>query len=425
MSKSAQLEYLGTMKERYEQADRRGKTALLTEMMAVTGYSRKHLIHRLKGDLRRQPRSRERGRKYGARVDDALRVIYEVWDGICAERLTPNLVWMAERLAAHGEMRVDEELLGQLEEISISTVGRRLSKLRQDEPRLPRRRPRREKAILRDVPMLRLAWDTVTPGYLEVDLVHHSGPSTRDVYMCTLQLIDVKTGWSERRAILGRGQVVMEDAFEAILGRLPFEVHVIHPDNDSAFFNHLLLRFWKHRVPGVRLTRSRPYHKNDNPRVEQKNRTLVRDYLGDGRLDTVAHVLATNHLYDLMWVYYNLFQPVMHLAEKEVIRHEDGPPTIVRRHDTARTPFDRLCETDAILPQHSAQLEALRVRTNPRQLRDAIWEAIDGIAALPAATPGRAENVYDTLAHSLVFENHVVDPLDFGFNRTPVGARAQ
>lgn len=424
MSKSARLEYLRTMKERYQKADRRGKTALLTEMMAVTGYSRKHLIYLLKGELQRRRRRRERGRKYGAKVDDALRVMYEVWDGICAERLTPNLVWMAERLAAHGEMRVDEELLRELGEISISTVERRLRKLRQDEPRLPRRRPRREKAILRDVPMVRLAWDTVTPGYLEADLVHHSGPSTRDVYMCTLQLIDVKTGWSERRALLGRGQLVMEDAFEAILGRLPFEVHVIHPDNDVAFFNHLLLRFWKERVPGVKLTRSRPYQKNDNPRVEQKNRTLVRDYLGDGRMDTVAHVLATNQLYDLMWVYYNLFQPVMHLAEKQVIRHEGRPPTIVRRHDTARTPFDRLCETDAILPEHKELLEALRARTNPRRLREAIWEAIDAIAALPAARPGRAEDVYDTLAHSLVFENRVTDPLDFGFNRTPVGARA-
>jgi hypothetical protein len=273
--------------------------------------------------------------------------------------------------------------------------------------------------------MMRLAWDIGVPGYLEADLVHHCGASTRDVYMCTLQLIDVKTGWSERRAILGRGQVVMEDAFETVLGRLPFPVLVIHPDNDSAFFNHHLLRFWGDRVPGVSITRSRPYHKNDNPRVEQKNRTLVRDYLGDGRFDTVAHVLATNQLYDLMWVYYNLFQPVMHLREKEVIRHLDGPPSVVRRHDTARTPFDRLCETDAILPEHRQQLEALRARTNPRQLRREIWAAIDAIAALPRATPGHPENVYQTLAHSRVFENVVDDPLDFGFQRTPIVRRVR
>jgi hypothetical protein len=424
MTVDERLKYLRVMKAQYVGGDRAGKTQLLSEMQRATGYERKHLIRLLNGDLKRKRRKGGRGRKYGAKVDDALRVIYEAWDCICAERLAPNLVWMAEHLAGHGEIAVDKELLGQLGEISESSVERRLRRLRQDERRLPRRRPRREKAILRGIPMGRLAWDTAVPGYMEADLVHHCGNSSRDVYMCTLQLIDVKTGWSERRAILGRGQTVMEDAFETILGRMPFRVHVIHPDNDSAFFNHHLLRFWGERVPGVKLSRSRPYHKNDNPRVEQKNRTLVRDYLGDGRLDTVAHVLATNHLYDLMWVYYNLFQPVMHLVEKKVIQNEGRPPSVVRRHDKARTPFDRLCETDAILPVHRGQLEAVRARTNPRRLRREIWEAVHAIAALPGAVSGHPENAYDTLAHSLVFENHADDPLYFGFDRTPISRRA-
>jgi hypothetical protein len=425
MTVDERLKYLRVMKPEYKEADRKGKTQMLDEMQRATRYERKHLIRLLSGRLERKRRKGGRGRKYGAKVDDALRVIYEAWDYICAERLTPNLVWMAERLAAHGEMAVDEELLGQLGEISISTVERRLSKLRQDEPRLPRRPPRREKAILRGIPMERLAWDTEVPGHMEADLVLHCGSSSQGTYVHTLQLIDVKTGWSERRAMLSRGQVVMEDAFEAILGRLPFEVHVIHPDNDSAFFNNHLLRFWGDRVPGVKLSRSRPYHKNDNPRVEQKNRTLVRAYLGDGRLDTVAHVLATNQLYDLMWVYYNLFQPVMHLKEKKVIQNDGGPPSVVRRHDTARTPFDRLCKTDAILPEHKRELEALRARTNPRQLRREIWAAVEAIAALPGATSDHRENAYDTLAHSRVFENLADDPLDFGFHRTPVSPRGR
>jgi hypothetical protein len=87
----------------------------------------------------------------------------------------------------------------------------------------------------------------------------------------------------------------MEDAFRCLLGRLPFEVLTLHPDNDSAFFNHHMLHFWRHRVPHVTISRSRPYHKNDNPRVEQKNRTLVRAYLGYDRMDTVARVLDTAH----------------------------------------------------------------------------------------------------------------------------------
>jgi hypothetical protein len=330
------------------------------------------------------------------------------------------LVWLAEHLAGYGELAVDEALVAQLRQISVSTVERRLRRLRQDERRLPRRPPRREKAMLRDIPMLRLEWTIAQPGYFEVDLVHHCGPSTKDLYMCSMQWIDIATGWSERRAVLGRSQLVMEDGFRCILARLPFPVVCIHPDNDSAFFNHHLLRFWGQLVPGVSLSRSRPYQKNDNPHVEQKNRTLIRDYLGDHRFDTVEHVLATNRLYDRLWVYNNFFQPVMHLEEKLVIQEEGQPARIRRRYDKAKTPFDRLCETDAIEEEHKDQLKGLRKATNPRQLRQEICDAVEEIISLPGATPGQPESVFDTLSHSVVFDNPVEDPLDFGFRRTEV-----
>jgi hypothetical protein len=416
--------YLRIKKKQYVKAGRKEKGRLLDEMVQVTGYHRKYVIQLMGGSLQRVRRRNERGRTYGADVDHALWVIYEALDYICAERLQPSLVWMAEQLARHGELRVSEELLGQLGRISISTVERRLRRMRQDQPRLPRKPARREKALLRGIPMGRLAWDLEEPGHFEVDLVHHCGVSTRDVYMCTMQWIDVATGWSERRAVLGRSRVVMEDAFRCLLGRLPFEVLTLHPDNDSAFFNYHMLHFWQERVPNVTISRSRPYQKNDNPRVEQKNRTLVRAYLGYERLDTVAHVLAANRLFDRMWVYYNLFQPVMHLKEKQVILREGRAPQVIRRHDVARTPFDRLCETDRILPEHRKQLEALRAATNPRQLREEILQAIDELLALPGATPGQRENVYHTLAHTLTFPNPVADPLDFSFQRTVIQREA-
>jgi hypothetical protein len=418
MTIDERLKYLSIVKRRYVKAGRRERSGLLNEMVNVTGYSRKYLIWLLGGSLRRQPRRGGRGCTYGVQVDEALRVIHEALDYICAERLTPSLVWMAQHLAQHGELVVDEQLLAQLGQISVSTVERHLRRLRQDEPRLPRRPPSNEKAVLRDIPMLRLPWNTQAPGHFEVDLVHHCGSSAKDLFMCTIQWIDVATGWSERRARLGRSQLVMEDAFRCILSRLPFPVLSIHPDNDSAFFNHHLVRFWGGLLPAVSLSRSRPYHKNDNPHVEQKNRTLVRAFFGDLRFDTVAHVLAANRLYDQMWVYYNLFQPVLHLEEKLVIREDDRPTRIVRRHDTARTPFDRLCATNAILPEHRAQLEALRAATNPRQLRQEILDGIDQLIALPSATPGTPESVFDTLAHSVVFENADQDRLDFAFRRT-------
>jgi hypothetical protein len=320
MSIDEERKYLRAMKERYKEADNKTKGQLLDEMQAVTGKHRKSLIRLMNNSLKRKRRSRERGEMYGPDVDDALRVIDPSFDHICAERLTPNLVWMARHLDRHGELRATAKLLDQLERISVSTVQRRLSRIRQDQPRLPRKKPSRGRRLVQDVPMKRLSWNLAQPGHLETDLVHHCGPTAAGEYLCTLQMIDVATGWSERYAVLGRSYLVMRDAFLVFLSRLPFPIKEIHPDNGSEFFNHHMVRFWGKRVQGVTLSRSRPYHKNDNPRVEQKNSTLVRAYLGYERLDTVAHVLAVNQLYDKMWVYYNLFQPVMHLVEKEIIR---------------------------------------------------------------------------------------------------------
>jgi hypothetical protein len=410
--------YLRTMKKRYTEANRKVKEQLLDEMETVTGLDRKTLIRLMHSSLVRSPRSRERGKTYGPEVDAALRTIYESADCICAERLTPNLVWWADHLAAHGELCLTPALREQLARISIPTVERHLCHIRQDLPRLPRPKPKPGRRALQHIPMLRLPWDIVQPGHFELDLVHHCGPTASGEYAYTLQMVDVATGWSERRAMLGRSYLVMEDAFRCILARLPFPMLRIHPDNGSEFLNHHLLRFWGEVVQGVTLSRSRPFHKNDNPRVEQKNYTLVRAYLGYERFDSVAQVLALNTLYDKLWLYYNLFQPVMHLVEKVVIR-EDGQPTRVkRRHDQATTPFDRLCTTDAILPEHRAQLEALRDAINPRRLREAIYDAIEHILRLPCATPGVSEDVHHTLADH--YHKGGDDLLDLAFNRTQI-----
>jgi hypothetical protein len=295
-------------------------------------------------------------------------------------------------------MEVSQALLKQLGQISISTVGRRLNRIGQDRPRLPRRRSPRTRKLRQEIPMTRIPWDEQEPGHFEVDLVHHCGPIAEGEYVHTLQMIDVATGWSERRAVLGRSYLVMEDAFRHIVARLPFGVREIHPDNGSEFLNSHLIRFWKEAVIGVQLSRSRPYQKNDNRFVEQKNATLVRAFLGDDRLDTVAQTLAVNWLYDKMWLYYNLFQPVMRLKEKIVDPHASGQSTrIKRRFDDARTPFDRLCTTDAISQDHKAHLIALREQINPRLLRQEIYALLDYIFSLPGAVPGHTEDVHQTL----------------------------
>lgn len=408
--------YLRKMKKRYVEADRKERGRLLDEMEAVTELGRKYLIHLVGGDMKRKPRRQQRGRKYGPEVDDVVRVIDESYGYLCAERVTPNLKWMTQHLVKHDELHVSASTLEKLGQISISTVGRIQGRVRQDTPRPPRKRPRQSK-LTKDIPMGRIPWDTLEAGHFEVDLVHHCGNTASGDYVYTLQMIDVLTGWSERAAVLGRSYVVMKDAFQRALARLPFPVLEIHPDNGSEFLNHHMIRFWGEIVQGVSLSRSRPYNKNDNRNVEQKNSTEVRAYLGFERLDTVAQVRATNQLYDKLWVYYNLFQPVMHLVEKKVVLEDGRLSRVIRRHDQARTPFDRLCATDAISPEHRALLETLRAQINPRQLRRETDELIDYIFSLPGAVPGVTENVYQTLFTRPDREDTT---LNLAFNRTPI-----
>jgi len=397
MTVDERRKYLRTMRKRYVEANRKERGQLLDEMQAVTEMHRKALLRLMNGSLARKSRVKQRENTYGLEVDEALRIIAESVDWLCAERLTPNLVWLAEHLATHGELQTGPELLEALGQISISTVERRLAHIRRDQPRLPRRGPERANQVSRDIPMKRIPWDEAQPGHFETDLVHHCGPSASGEYVHTLQMLDVATGWSERVALLGRSYRAMEGGFRYILARLPFPILEIHPDNGSEFLNQHLVRFFRDTVRGVELSRSRPYYKNDNRNVEQKNSTLVRAYLGCDRLDTVQQTQVLNRLYDKMWLYYNCFQPVMHLAEKLVVPVEGQAARVIRRYDHAQTPFDRLCATGAISEADRQRLHALRDQTNPRQLRQDIYDLRDHLFTLPCAVPGSTEDVYQTL----------------------------
>jgi hypothetical protein len=360
---------LKRMQGKYLAATREERSRLLDDLAELTGLHRKSVVRLLKGrSLERRPRQRQRGRAYGAAVDDALRVIWESLDYVCAERLTPALVATAEQLARHGELVVTDALLVQLGQISVSSVQRRLTRLGQDTARrLPRRGPERANAVARAIPMRRIPWDTADPGHFEVDLVHHSGPRADGEFVHTFQMLDVATGWSERVAILGRSQRAMEEGTRRILARVPFPVKELHPDNGPEFLNHHLVRIWGEAITGLQLSRSRPYQKNDNRFVEQKNDTLVRAYLGQARLDTAEQCAALNALYDQLWTYYNLFQPVLHLVEKT----HDGT-RVRRRWDDAQTPFARLLATNTLDRPTRERLERLYADTNPRALRRTI-----------------------------------------------------
>jgi hypothetical protein len=244
------------------------------------------------------------------------------------------------------------------------------------------------------VPVHRISWNEPQPGHFEVDLVHHCGVSTDGQYVHTLQMVDVATGWSECAAILGRSYLVMQDGFQRILKRLPFPVVELHPDNGAEFFNAFMLKFWKNTLKEMQLSRSRPFQKNDNRFVEENNFSLVRAYLGYQRLDTVAQANLLNQLYDQLWLYHNLFQPVMRLKEKIPT---DNPLHPKRIYDQAQTPFERLCTKNVLKPDQIHQLQALRAATNPCQLRHSIGDLITQLFALPTAQEGVTEDVRQTI----------------------------
>jgi hypothetical protein len=361
--------YLTRMSRRYQVANRAQRGVLLTEMEQVTGMHRKSLIRLLHAPtLARTKRRSQRRKRYGVAVQQVVQIVWESLDYVCAERLTPQLLASARHLARFGEVTLTPALEAGLAQISRATVGRLLSGLPRPTPRMSRRGPEQANHLRRTVPMGRIAWQTTEPGWFEVDLVHHCGASTTGDYLHTLQLIDVATGWSERVAVLGRGQAAMETGFRQVLARLPFPIKHLHPDNGGEFFNDHLVRFWGEAITGLTLSRSRPYQKNDNRFVEQKNDTLVRAYVGYDRLDTAAQRDALNVLYERLWRYYNLFQPVLHLVEKE-----GQADRVIRKWDDAQTPYQRLVASGALDAATQARLDALYAQTNPRQLRREIY----------------------------------------------------
>ena len=374
MSVNERRKYLKLVAPRYAQAGRVERSALLTEMGAVTRLHRKSLLRLMHGPtLERAPkRPRVRRRRYGAAVAEAVRVVWESLDYVCAERLTPALLPTAQQLARWEELALTAVTEARLATISRATVQRLLQGFQQDTPKLPRRKPQPPNRLLRQVPMERLSWAAQAPGSFETDLVHHSGPVTAGEYVHTLQLVDIATGWSERVAVLGRSQAAMEEGFRRVQERLPFPITHLHLDNGSEFFNHHLLRYFSETMTGVQISRSRPYRKNDNRFVEQKNATLVRAYLGYERLDTLGQYAALNALYNQLWVYYNLFQPVLHLVGKDLVNGK-----LQRRWDPARTPDQRLLASRVLSPEQEKRLAELYAGTNPRQLRKTIYQRLE------------------------------------------------
>jgi hypothetical protein len=195
-------------------------------------------------------------------------------------------------------------------------------------------------------------------------------------------MVDVRTAWSERRAIFGRGERAVGIAMTDIMERCSLPIHEIHSDNGTEFLNHHLHRLFGERLTDCHLSRSRPWHKNDNRFVEQKNYTLVRAYLPRSVVLTKPdQALELNALYDDMGIYYNLMEPVLRLSLFYTTYSPDGHVRQRRVYDRARTPLARLLETDTLSAEQAETLTRQYRDTDPLLLFDSIRRRLDALIA--------------------------------------------
>jgi len=386
MNVDERFKYLRMMQERYRRANREGRIRLLDEMEAMTALHRKYLIARMNGpDLQRHQRNRERSRVYGPDVEEVVHVVAETLDWIGAERLQPGLAGTAQHLARFGHVTLSDSLLSQLQEISIGTVRRILHRIGRPADALPqvRRGRRTDSTVQALVPVGVIPWDEPEPGHFEADLVLHNCADQEGPFVCSLQLVDVLTGWSERFAVLGYEFDEMWRAIQAFRTRCPIPVREIHTDNGSEFINLPFISHFGQEVVHARLTRGRPGYKNDNRFVEQKNSSLIRAYVDHLPLYTATHRALLDHLYEDMGCYYNLFQPVVRQTSRHAESTSSGLVRIVRTQDCAATPLQRLLQAKPPLARETAErLQTLHHNTDPLALKRRIHRQVGELARL-------------------------------------------
>lgn len=354
------------MRKRYRQvSSREEKSRLIDEAVDTLGYHRKSLIRELNRSVSRKTIKQKRVKplKYQAALP-AIELVWEALDYPCAERLHPVLATTAQRLAAFGELPLSTEVLSQLQQISRPTLGRYLKRL--ESPKATRRIPRKKPSPIASViPVDRYDWDEQRPGALEIDLVEHNGGNTHGHYGYTLTVVDIVSGYSHRRAVLGRAQAVVLGALHHILSDWPFEPWGLHSDNGNEFLNDQLYRFCQSEK--ITFTRSQPYRKNDNAHVEQKNKQFVREFVGYDRYDTPEDIDWLNDVYMHLDLYANMVLPMRKVISKERIGKK-----IRKRYDTARTPLTRLIEAGVMTSEMTQRLKEIEQYLNPLELHRTI-----------------------------------------------------
>ena len=380
MTRGGMKEYLEAIRNRYNLGDRKEKSRILDEAVQVTGLHRKALIRA----LRTPPRPTAGGkvgrpRRYGLEAATALKTLWEASDRVCAKRLQPFLPELVEVLERHGELSLEPELKDQVYAMSAATIDRLLRPHRQPELRRPFSTTRPGSLLKASIPIRTFAeWNEHRPGFLEIDLVAHCGESTEGQYLNTLSAVDIATGWVACRGVLGKGQQRVGGAVHHIGQNLPFPLLGLDSDNGSEFINHHLFAYCQRK--SITFTRARPYRKNDNAHIEQKNWSVVRRLIGYDRYHSPQALLQLNRLYPLVERYVNFFQPVMQLQEKQ----RQGA-RVRKVYDAPRTPYRRLLELGVLSQHQQTRLDQQYQRTNPVKLLKDINKELDRLWLLADA----------------------------------------
>lgn len=366
MSRVSKRELLEEIRPRYLKAKRTEKVIILDEYVSVTGYHRKYAIRLLKhGQAQRSGKKHGIPKTYQGEVVLALKQVWEVCGRICSKRLHPFLPEMVKVLERHGEIHLTAETKRLLLQMSHSTIDRCLGPARFEHPHgLSTTKP--GTLLKKAIPVRTYTpWDEDKPGFLEIDLVAHCGTTTEGQYINTLTCVDLSTGWVECLAVRQRTQQAVFAAIQSMRTRLPFPLLGIDSDNGSEFINSLLYSYCQKEK--ITFTRSRPYRKNDQAHVEQKNWSIVRRLIGYDRFESEAEQNLLESIYENLRLYTNFFQPVLKLISKE---HLDKK--LIKRYDQAATPFQRILAAKDISVKEKARLMNMYVHLNPVQLRNTI-----------------------------------------------------
>jgi len=362
MSQHSKRELVQRLQPRYLKADRQEKTKILDEFVAVTGLHRKAAIR----SLRRQsyPSREYRGRRkiYTGAVVAALVQIWRICGCICGKRLQPIVADMVSSLERHDELKLDSETKALVLAVSPATIDRLLRPYKASNRR-GKSTTKPGGLLKHQIPIRTFAdWDNTQAGFVEIDLVAHCGDTTAGQYICSFTATDVATGWTECFGLERRSQTAVHDALSRLRTRLPFPLLGIDSDNDSIFINNLMLSYC--RTEGITFTRCRPYKKNDQCFVEQKNWSIVRRTIGYHRYESkVAHMLL-EEIYEELHFFTNMFQPTFKLKSK--IR---TGAKVYKEYDKPQTPLQRVLDTGLLSVENSNHWQSLYLNTNPAHLR--------------------------------------------------------